>query len=221
MGFTHDGLKAFLAGGLPQEAAVITPNQLYKNEERLGIGRDNSTRTTVEGLLYQTRHVRPEQNVAIGLVVKGLPNMPAMQQGLGRLGAEGRLAAWIRKPVQELPTGEIKNEHLLLMLVTHAQFTQGWLPDGLQQVRTERSQTVWEGTLHGVRLRLLCCVVGKPVREGGWDLVQRAPRTMDSLVPAGSCYFFEVLQGDAKALHGKHIGLDTDYGRGEIAVGTW
>jgi len=228
---TAKGLHAVLAGQTPMADDVIEAEALFRAEERLGIGRDNATRTTQDGLLYQTQHVRPALGVALGMQVQGLEadqTVPA--QGLMRLGAEGRMAHWSRSNGHTLLASPAKGSRLLLVLMTHARFTQGWLPDGFVASTLPASgQNVWEGTLHGVTLRLLCAVVGKPVREGGWDLALRAPRPMESLTPAGSSYFCEVLDVDAtaapgcavQALHGRHVGLDTALGRGEMAVGIW
>lgn len=222
---TEAGLQAVLKGGHPEAKHIIEAKALFDDEERLGIGRNNATRTTGDGLLYQTRHVRPKEGISIGMVVQGLEASDKVSaSGMVRLGAEGRLAHWTRTAAAptrpHLPT----DNRLLLVLLTHACFSQGWLPDGFEKKQLDHGQTVWEGTLHGVTLRLLCAVVGKPVREGGWDLAGHQPRAMTSLVPAGSCYFCEVLAGDAAAiaqLHGQHIGQDTAHGRGEIAVGIW
>ena len=236
---TAKGLQAVLAGQAPAAADVVDAKSLFHTEERLGIGRNNASRTVESGLLYQTQHVRPALGVAVGLCVDGLaaddaPPVPGV--GFVRLGAEGRMAHWVREAEPALPaapTVKANATRLMLVLTTHAQFEKGWLPDGFEQATLpvatgqETGQTVWEGSLHGVRLRLLCAVVGKPVREGGWNLAGRAPRAMESLTPAGSCYFCEVLDaGGASAtavhaLHGQQIGQNTAYGRGELAVGTW
>jgi CRISPR-associated protein Cmr3 len=230
---TEAGFAAVLKGGHPSKQQVVKADALFHKEERLGIGRNNATRTTGDGLLYQTEHVRPQQDVTIGMCVQGLQasdddglHVPA--SGMARLGAEGRLAHWQRqrpRPAVSAPASASSGK-CLLVLVTHARFNQGWLPDGFEKTTTPKTttsdgQTVWEGVLHGVRLRLLCAVVGKPVREGGWDVATRRPRAVESLTPAGSCYFCEVIEGQAQTLHGSHIGQDTAYGRGELAVGVW
>ena len=219
---TAQGLTAFLKGDLPDYAAVLRPSQLFVGEERLGIGRNPATHTTGDGLLYQTHHVRPMDDVGVGIVVRGLALGNVAQKGMTRLGAEGRLASWTCAPAADLPAVKIKGKQVVLVLLTHARFKRGWLPDGFEMQTLANGQTVWEGELHGVGLRLISCVLGKPVREGGWDLVNRAPRPMDSLVPAGSCYFCEFTGGaQAGTLHGLQIGQDISYGRGEIAVGNW
>ena len=227
---TAAGLHAVLAGKTPAPADVVGANTLHHQEERLGIGRDNRARTTQDGLLYQTQHVRPLPDVALGMHVHGLEsgNTPVPASGLMRLGAEGRMAHWQRSGGHALPASPAKGNRLVLVLLTHARFAHGWLPDGFEPVQLPSGQTAWEGQLHGVHLRLLCAVAGKPVREGGWNLALRAPRDMEPLTPAGSSYFCEVLTSPStpaadavQALHGQHMGQDTAHGRGQMAVGMW
>lgn len=230
----EQGLLAFLNGGVPLNSKnIISSKDLLGSEERIGIGRDSAKGVVEKSLLYATQHVRPKADIEIGIVINGFntskfPNVPNFpKQGITLLGAEGRMASWHREEVTNLPTVKIKGKkgektRVLLMLLSHAKFQQGWLPDGFQKVTLSTQQTVWEGEIEGVKLRLISAVTGKAVREGGWDLVNGKPRQMDSFVPAGSCYFCEIQNGaDASALNGKQIGQEKEYGRGEIIVGNW
>jgi len=54
---------------------------------------------------------------------------------------------------------------------------------------------VWQGRIAEISLTLRAAVIGKALREGGWDLAQQKPRDVVSLVPAGSCYYFTVEGG--------------------------
>lgn len=220
---TTAGMKQFLSGTVPQDRDVVSANELFHDEDRLGIGRNVRTGSVEEGLLYQTCHVRPSADVRVGMLVAGL-NAPALpSQGMARLGAEGRMATWSRAEFADSPAPGGTSQRLLVVLLTHARFANGWVPDGFEAATAADRSTVWEGTLQGVRLRLICAVVGKSVREGGWDMVAHAPRAMDSLVPAGSCYFFECVEGavELSRLSGSQMGQDTVLGRGEVAVGVW
>lgn len=226
---TARGLQAFLSGGDIPATEIHLARDLYAHEERLGIARDNQTRVTGDGLLYQTRHIRPLQNanLEIGIQISGLqaPNLPA--SGVNRLGAEGRLAAWKMTNADPLPAIQkpAKAKGLVLMLLSSALFTDGWIPDGFSKDRDDQGCEFWIGKIAGISLRLICGTIGKPVREGGWDMVKHMPRPLNSYVPAGSCYFVEVENGDLQqaqnALHGLQIGQEAAYGRGEIAVGYW
>jgi len=46
----------------------------------------------------------------------------------------------------------------------------------------------WTGEIAGVRLEIHSTVIGKAIREGGWDQAAGAPRTVRSLLPAGSAW---------------------------------
>ncbi|MBE9610826.1 type III-B CRISPR module-associated protein Cmr3 [Chitinilyticum piscinae] len=226
-----EALAQFLGGNAIPAEQIFAAHQLFAQEERLGIARDNRKRVTGDGLLYQTRHIRPisskEVNLQIGIKITGLDAGPLPENGMVRLGAEGRLAAWQRRDSKGLPMIQkpANATGLLLMLLTPARFSAGWCPDGFVR-QDEGRREVWIGEIAGIRLKLISCVVGKPQREGGWDLAGHAPRDLLSLVPAGSCYFCELvdskdLQHAQKTLHGLQIGQDTEYGRGELAVGYW
>lgn len=224
---TAEGLLAFLEGRVVPKKHIIHTETLFSHEDRLGIARDNSSRVTGDGLLYQTRHIRPhaDADLAVGIGVDGLDTQGIPRQGIVRLGAEGRLANWQRKPSQAglQPKKPTQARGLLLLLQTHALFAAGWLPDGFSPIERE-GQTLWQGQIKGITLRIVCAVTGKPVREGGWDLANHRPRALQSLVPAGSCYFCEV-DGDltqaCQTLNGIKIGQDQEYGRGELVAGYW
>ena len=224
---TREGLQAFLEGRAVESKHIVRTHDLFSHEERLGIARDNSSRVTGDGLLYQTRHIRPhtDADLAIGIGVGGLDTQGIPRQDIVRLGAEGRLANWQRKPAPAdlQPKKPVQAKGLVLLLQTHALFAAGWLPDGFIPIERE-GQTLWQGQINGITLRIVCAVTGKPVREGGWDLVNRCPRALQSLVPAGSCYFCEV-DGDlaqaCQVLNGLKIGQDQEYGRGELVAGYW
>lgn len=229
---TAAGLQAVLQGRSPQATDMLRAKDLFHHEPRLGIAREHHTRRPQDGLLYQTRHVRPRAETALGMSLRGLDSQAfagLQRQGMARVGAEGRLAAWSRDKVQPLPAVVISGQRLMLCLLTHAAFERGWLPDGFAQVTTERDGrpwTHWSGVLAGKSVRLVSAVTGKPVREGGWNLAEQKPRELRGLVPAGSCYFLELdsvqdAQQVARALHGAQWGQETAWGRGLVAVGSW
>lgn len=229
---TAVGLQAALQGRAPKPADILRAKDLFKQEQRLGIAREHQTRRPQDGMLYQTRHVRPGAETALGLSLRGLDNREFTQlprQGMARLGAEGRLAAWSRGKALPLPAVSINGKQLLLCLLTHAAFEQGWLPDGFTAVTTElagKPWTHWQGELAGKPVRLVSAVTGKPVREGGWNLAEQKPRELRGLVPAGSCYFLELdsaqdAQHVARAMHGAQWGQETAWGRGQVVVGSW
>ncbi|PPC83998.1 MAG: hypothetical protein CTY38_03080 [Methylotenera sp.] len=227
---TEKGLQQFLSGNAIDKNEIVDSTALYSTEYRLGIARDNQTRVTGVGMLYQTQHIRPSHtaDVKIAMTVQGLQAAEIPVEGLIRLGAEGRIAHWQRSSSTALPAipKPKQVQGLMLMLLSPALFSSGWCPDGFVKAN-DGEKDIWQGEIAGVRLNIICSVVGKPVREGGWDMVAKAPRPLASYVPAGSCYFCELadmqqdLQTLQNKLHGQQIGQEAEYGRGEIAVGYW
>ena len=186
---THDDLQRVLTGEPPQQ--VIQSRDLYDEEPRLGIARNHQRRTAQEGLLYQTRHLRPREGLAIGAETRGLSAEQCPAPGVIRFGGEGRPSALSlnQRPPAPLVTPKTEGQRLLLMLLTHADFGQtstGWLPPGFtpSEQGEQDSPRVWRGVIQGVRLTIECAVIGKAVREGGWDLARQRPRPVRSLSAA-------------------------------------
>ncbi|MDQ2694856.1 MAG: hypothetical protein M3Z21_05650 [Pseudomonadota bacterium] len=231
---TAAGLKAVLQGRLPEPADVVE-EKLYDDEPRLGIARDNRRRTAQEQMLYQTRHLRLRDQVAVELDVAGAALTPVSGSTV-RLGGEGRVALVSGRATPKLPSISSTDgaTGLILCLMTPADpVDPGKKPEDLRKSPLlpgfrkveESSPTVWRGEINGVSLTCHCAVIGKPRREGGWDLVRRGPRPVRSLIPAGSAWFCTVDGNDLSraidALHGTQIGTEQKLGRGILAVGLW
>jgi len=109
-------------GELPNK--VIRQSKLFESEPRLGIVRDRKKGITKEGLLYQSLHLRPINNIKVGAIVKGISDNfhPCVKQ-LTRFGGEGRLAGVEIKKAEKVLLPELPNnkgQNLLLMLSTEA-----------------------------------------------------------------------------------------------------
>ena len=206
---------------------------LYTSEPRVGIARNNQTRTVEVGRLFQTQHLRMSEGVSLDLEVSGLDAGEITNRWMSRLGGEGRLASInvIDKPPRmKAPTAESDAIGIILYLLTDAYLSAepasgAWSPlPGFKREEKEGS-TVWIGALGGIELCLHSAITGKPVREGGWSLQKRQPRALKSLTPAGSCWYCTVentsLQQAINELHDYHIGEETILGRGLLAVGLW
>jgi CRISPR-associated protein Cmr3 len=232
---TPVGLRAVLDGGEPAPEDMLPADELFAHESRLGIGCDNRTSTVraEDALLYQTRHVRPRDDVGLVVGVAGLPS-DARPEPV-RLGGEGRLAlleAGGPDPLDSLPAPELGDDThgLILVLLTPADLNDCWrLPNSTPDAPAERDSgkaKVWHCEIHGVKLAIHSAVLGKPRREGGWHLAEGKPRRVDSFVPAGSAWYCTVaddtpLPEAIKALHLKQIGDGQRLGRGLLAVGLW
>ena len=224
---TRVGLEAMLIGEVPDANAIQLAKALFQYESRLGIARDNVRRITDEGLLYQTRHLRPNSDLTVEAGIT-LTEDTAIPSGLVRLGGEGRMAHLVADkapPFLIAPNPTRNTKGLILLLLTPARFVgrDGWLPPGLRP-EDERGERVWKGQIAEVDLTLHAAVLGKAQREGGWDMANHRPRAVQSLIPAGSAYYVTV-GGDIKAaiqkLHNTCNGEDQPLGRGLLACGLW
>jgi CRISPR-associated protein Cmr3 len=231
---TADVLEAILAGEKTSPKNILKKSQLFVDEPRLGIGLDKITRTAEDKMMYQTQHLRPCKGIEVGMIVKGIdPQLHPPTQGQEvRFGGEGRLArVTIEEPPPKVTVSKsisvMATRNLLLMLVTPAHLGGWLLPDFKPQRDEKLSCAVWHGQINGIRLKLICAVLGKAIREGGWNLAKRQPQLVTHLVPAGSVYFCELEEEGQTVrevidqLNGFQIGQETAFGRGELAVGIW
>lgn len=226
-----DTLKVILSGQMPTLDQFIFAEKLFANEPRLGIGRNNACRTADKGLLYQTRHIRPLNKVRIEIEAEGLEQSILDKIGSQRIirtGGDGRFSAvtiFPKSTDNTLPMPEnLSGNRIMLVLLTHANFGGDWKPSGFTDDKDSDGNAVWTKVMNNIRLTLISAITGKAMREGGWDLAENKPKTVNSLVPAGSVYFCKIdgdIQEAFKKLHGFKIGNDAEYGRGELAVGVW
>ena len=206
----------------------LDKSQIFTEEARLGIARNNQTRKTEDGKtedgkLYQTKHLRIAPDISLQLDCIGW--QPKGYSKVMTLGGEGRLAQIEHQPIQALQNIKAnKANGIILTLTTPAKFTHGWLPDGFTSMQKE-GVDCWQGNINGIALTLVCATIGKAHREGGWNIEKRTARDVESFVPAGSSYYCTVDNGDIaaaiNALHNQQIGQYTTLGRGQLVVGIY
>ncbi len=215
---TAGDFEQVLSGKKPKE--IIYNRDLFTLENRVGLALDRKTRIAKEHQLYQNQHIRihHHKKLQIGMQVDGIEEkLHPTAKKLIHFGGEGRLAeVSISEANHKITSPVVKSDkHIFLTLLTAANLGQsGLLNDSFKQDNEH-------GKIKGVELKMVSAVLGKSIREGGWDLVNGIPRPVVSLVPAGSVWFCEVLSGEPTTLHGYKIGTDTELGRGELAVGKW
>ena len=174
--------------------------EFVTREPKLGIGRNDAKRVAQDHLLYRIGMLRPEsvnprgksfgsRKLNILLDYEGL-ELP--QKGFVKLGGESKAAVyehcdddWIQNMDIQWPQ---HGNRFKFYPATPAKFSKGWLPGWVD----ENSLT---GTYNGTKLKLLTAAVGKPVPIGGFDLKSGQPKPMMRAVPAGSVYYFEILDG--------------------------
>ncbi|MBT8419269.1 MAG: hypothetical protein KJO08_00245, partial [Gammaproteobacteria bacterium] len=157
-----EGFSDILAGKMPESDAVVVAGDLYEEEFRLGIARDNIARTAEKGLLYQTRHLRLGRDVSVEVDVMGGPE-PFLPSGLMRLGGEGRMAHVEiidhRGALPEPPT-KLEGREIMLHALTPVKFgkakaatTESKIPFGIPADFTAKQEggvTVFCGKINEI-----------------------------------------------------------------------
>ncbi|MDD5033358.1 MAG: type III-B CRISPR module-associated Cmr3 family protein [Methylococcaceae bacterium] len=151
----------------------------------------------------------------------------AIHGHVGRFGADGRTARFasanewpaigekLSKALSALKPGS----RFRLVLVTPAIFQHGWRSDlRMESTRQRRGLTAifqhgWRpdwldehdltGTLPGlpgVKVRLVAAALDRWQPYSGWDMEEKKVRAIRRLVPAGSVYWFELVEGNGAEL---------------------
>ena len=189
------GLVSHLAGKLP--ASTLKTADLYRRETRLGIALNAGSRTAEEGALYTTEAIA--FNTAAGFLV-GIDGDAGLLPASGRLrlGGDGRGATYTccDFSTPATPPGIAASRRFRLILATPGIFNGGWFPEGVTQIgeRDFRLQ------VEGCTARLACAAVPRFDIVSGWDIALQQPKTAQRVVPAGSVYWFDQLEGDAGKL---------------------
>jgi len=183
-------------------------------EERVHVGIDKDKGASEEGMLftvqfrsfeyYRWPHVKAEAGqdgqTAVAEEWHLLARVAMPQDcnlvGPGLLGGERRLAVVAQADASDWPSCTAELAHALssaqrvrMILATPAVFDGGWKPGWLDDNLC--------GSPPGsdVRLRLVSAVVPRHQAVSGWDYARKEPKPVRWLVPAGSVFFFEVLDG--------------------------
>lgn len=212
------GLQKILQHEFPSEEDVMLPSELWKEERRIGIKRENAVRQAADGHLYATSHIRPLKDLRIVVEAEGVPShWQIPERFMTLLGGEGRFAeVTITEAAQrQLPkmpdlSAEQGKVRFTLTLITPGNFNNN------------TAHVVEKGPLDS----LVCksASIGKMLAHGGWDLQHNQSKPVEPFIPAGTTWFYEVHQEhapDFKQLHGTCIGEKQEYGYGEIVIGRW
>lgn len=222
-------LKRYLSGQELNDVHIIQDKDLFVTELRTGIARDNRKGVVEKGKLYQTNHLRLRDNVSIQIEITGVPDELQPEHSITRFGAEGRLAnvqVFKNKSFPKMELDDATSKRILsngfFYLTTKGNFANNLIPPSFSEINTD--YLAFEGEISRKKVRVDCIVNEKPIREGGYDYARRMPRPVQSLVPAGSVFFTKFNSFEAEELHRiqhDHIGLNTEYGYGEILAGTY
>jgi CRISPR-associated protein Cmr3 len=201
-------------GWLLDETPPVTPahQRALTSRDNVHVAINPTTQTATDGLLYSTttlETLEPDAEWAIAARVQHHDKIIKAWPGAGTLGGKQRLTTLAAEddnsrwnaPEKHFASRFVGATRLRLVLTTPARFAQGWLPDGLTvDARGDICGTL---ALHRYDMRpialppvrLVAACVGRPLAASGWDMARGQPKRGVRLVPAGSVYFFELLDG--------------------------
>ena len=218
---TAEGYNQILLGRLPDAGTLFRPDQLWKTERRVGLARDHDRRAAEEGKLYSPEYVRLQRGVELALVVEGIPEKWGLPD-LIALGGESRMAHCESQaeefPLPQAPVDMTRGSNRLVVSL----LSPLCLPENSSGRLTPPMPGQSFPGLTGSTIVSAC--VGKPTPIGGWNSQDREPLPLTPCVPAGSTWFCEAdptALDSTLALHGRHLGERTQYGFGQIALGSW
>lgn len=218
---TQNGMNAVLRGELPDRGDIVSSRCLWAEEPRIGLEIDRDRRAAKKGMLYSTRHVRPERRVSLGARIAGLPADWTLPFGrLVPLGGEGRLAEcteWEAGATLEAPIAAIESGRTIVAIALSPLDLEPDVCDGRSALAVAE--------LGGVRVVSAC--LDRPQRIGGWDSENRRPLPLRGVLPPGSVLFCEVpepirLRDSVVARDGTaRVGAKRNWGFGLVALGLW
>lgn len=166
--------------------AVIDIKKFIKTENKMGIGRDNQTNNTIEGNLYRVGMNRIN-DLKINVEFS---NLYFKENSILKLGGEAKTAKFriltnqLEKSKMSFPKTEFSDKKFKIVLTTPAYFENGFLPSWIDK-------KTFTANFNNFKFKLINCIVGKPILQGGFDLKNSKPKPMVKLVPSGSVYYFE------------------------------
>lgn len=205
--------RYYLKGGKPK--GVFPLEQFRTLEPKVGIGRDNSTHVSDDGLLYRVGMIRPQAideatnetyslNIEVDFELEGW-SLNEGESGFVKLGGEGKSCSYKVIPNKKdyfLKT--LSSDVLKIYFISPTFFNneanqkvKSWLPSFLNL----NSDGEWVGEWDGIKLKFLTAALGKPKYVGGFDIKKRRPKPMVKMIPEGAVFYFQLLnEADKKRI---------------------
>ncbi len=178
-------LEYYLDG---EKDAFIAKNidQIVMIEPKVGIGRNDLTRTSQDAKLYHVG-MRRLNNIKIAVQIDNLDGLK--KEGILKLGGEAKVAKYQSVDLKEVEQPDRIQKFFKLYLATPALLKNGWLPEWI-----EEKTFIGFFPNTNVMVKLIAVAIGRPIPIGGFDMKKKKPKPMLHAVSAGSVYYFEILE---------------------------
>lgn len=227
---TQHGWNEYRNGRAVTQEHVVSIDELVSREPRIGIARNNSLGTSIDGMLYQTEHLRVSNqkfaDVGLKMRVHGLPvsveKLLINELSAVRLGGEARMAL---VEVNEASAAKLeavkpkRTNKLVFKAPAYFESKSGWLPTDAKKINND-SHDVFQFEINGKSVSLVCQISDKPIQIGGWDYKLKQPKPLRSFLPAGSCWY---VHSDEPLTNTdvQKIGKLTQFGYGNAELIAW
>jgi CRISPR-associated protein Cmr3 len=206
--------RATMATYLEGKPFEVDKADLFERESRIGIARNDASRVTQPGALYEVRYIRMFDGAGLYVEFSGLPNWK-IDQGVMRIGGEGHAARFRQVALSSaLPAPRITSRRFKLVLLTPTYFEGGWQPKD------------WNSHFTGGKVTLQAAALNRYLSAGGYDWAKDEHKPALRYVPAGSVYYFSA-DADVKLKNGWLCDVSPEgaplgqIGFGQVLAGTW
>jgi len=183
--------QTYVQGKVPSEAELVASTDLWKVQDRTGIGIDAERGAVAEGRLFTVQGVALAHDVGFLLATSGV----TVTDSHLRFGGDGRGAKLTTvnfKPVLPDYKRMVKERRCRLILTSPGLFAHGWCLPGMAE----------DGSfeLQGVKGKVCSAAVSRTETVSGWDLAKGCPKTALRSAGIGSVYWLEELEATPEAL---------------------
>jgi CRISPR-associated protein Cmr3 len=148
---------------------LVAAGQLYAEDRRSSVAISPQQLTALEGQIFSVGFLALKPGVSLLMEIEAPAEMVLPEQGVIRLGGEGRQVHLLALPNPiPWPRATPKEGRKLFVLTTPAVFAGGWKPRALTP---------------------LAAAVPAPMAVSGWDMARGGPKPTRFAVPAGAVYF--------------------------------
>lgn len=188
----ESGWRNYLRGKAVTADDLEHASQLWRYDERIGIGLQSSTRSVADGKLFTARAIALSEGVGFAVTAHGA-TLPT--SGSLRLGGDGR-AGQLHSAILDRPEADhaaiAKAGRCRIVLTSPGIFPDGWRLPGME---TDGSLS-----LPGLRARVVAAAVSRAETVSGWDLASRQPKPAQKTASSGSVYWLDKLDATEEAL---------------------